>query len=344
MKENPADIHESLEDFQIQDGPKAVVPMAGRNGFYSAVIEDSSVQASMQSWIEMDCYQLSRGSRIAQMDCLDLGNQQIVRESQQAAVQKQGVTPPNLCTISYCTTDPRCRFSELDMAKDETVFFLPENTEFDIFVPAGIQTAYISLDQEEFLNSVRVLNPTAWERTPQQLLAIDTAQQGVLKETVNRWLKMAEMDVVSSSHMLTEQIHSMLLQNVLQVAASTGLDDLRPSIEKRKRALSICRKTCDFIEDSLASDIVPTVVDICKLIGVSERTLQYAFRSYVDMPPNVYLRFRRLNRVRAILRASDPQSTTVTTVAMRFGFLHLGRFAHEYRQLFNESPSKTLAS
>ncbi|WEJ63778.1 helix-turn-helix domain-containing protein [Thiomicrorhabdus lithotrophica] len=92
------------------------------------------------------------------------------------------------------------------------------------------------------------------------------------------------------------------------------------------------------------SDIVPTIVDTCKVVGVSERTLQYAFRSYVDMPPVTYLRLCRLHRVRTILKDSDPQATTVTDIAMRYGFLHLGRFALEYRQLFNETPSATLAS
>ena len=37
---------------------------------------------------------------------------------------------------------------------------------------------------------------------------------------------------------------------------------------------------------------------------------------------------------------TDP-AATVTTVAMRFGFVHLGRFAAEYRRMFGEIPSET---
>jgi transcriptional regulator GlxA family with amidase domain len=50
----------------------------------------------------------------------------------------------------------------------------------------------------------------------------------------------------------------------------------------------------------------------------------------------------RLDSVRTELTNSDPGGTTVTAVAGRWGFVHLGRFADQYRQQFGESPSETL--
>ena len=314
------------------------------NGLNSIIIEDPAVQAAMQPWIEMECYQLSQGAQLSQMDSLDFGNQQIVRETQQAAIQKQGIMPTNLCTISYCTFDPKMRFSELSLVNDQTLFFMPECTEFDIYVPAGVQTAYISFNQDDFLSGAQVLNPAVWESMPKQLFTFDAGQQAGLKNTVNRWLKMAETNLALNSFENQNLMESMLLQDILQVTATADIDQSRPSIAERTRALKLCREARFFIEDSLLSDIVPTIVDICKLLGVSERTLQYAFRSYVDMPPVTYLRLCRLHRVRATLQSSDPQGTTVTAISMRYGFLHLSRFALEYRQLFNETPSATLAS
>jgi AraC-like DNA-binding protein len=35
--------------------------------------------------------------------------------------------------------------------------------------------------------------------------------------------------------------------------------------------------------------------------------------------------------------------TSVTQVASKYGFTHLGKFSVEYKRLFQESPSKTLA-
>jgi AraC-like DNA-binding protein len=41
--------------------------------------------------------------------------------------------------------------------------------------------------------------------------------------------------------------------------------------------------------------------------------------------------------------ANSPDSVTVTTVASRCGFVHLGRIASQYRQLFGESPLENTA-
>ena len=75
---------------------------------------------------------------------------------------------------------------------------------------------------------------------------------------------------------------------------------------------------------------------------MSERTLRSAFRNVVGLSPNVYVNVIRLNRVRAELEKSSPFSTTVSAVATRGGFFHLGRFSRDYRRFFGELPSETL--
>ena len=310
----------------------------------STAVEAAMIQAAMQPWIEMECYQLGRGKRVAQMDSLDIGSQKVVRERQEVAVQKLGVTPSNRCTVSCCTPDPTFRFSELCAADADSVFFMPGNFEFDIYVPAGAQTAYVSFNQDEFLDGARTLNPADWERTPSQLLSIHTTQQAAFKNVVNQFLKVTETFAALDEVVDTSVMQNALLQNILQIAVSSGANESRPSPIERSRAFHICRMARIFVEDSLAVDILPTIVDICTTVGVSERTLQYAFRTYVDMSPQAYLRMCRLNRVRETLLVSDPQNTTVTAIAMRFGFLHLSRFAFDYKRIFDELPSATLAS
>jgi AraC family ethanolamine operon transcriptional activator len=88
---------------------------------------------------------------------------------------------------------------------------------------------------------------------------------------------------------------------------------------------------------------LPSLADLCAIAGVGERALEYAFREQLGLPPNRYMRLRRLHHVRRELRAGDPETTRVTDVAMRWGFWQLGRFATEYRALFGELPSETLA-
>ncbi|MEV8314451.1 AraC family transcriptional regulator [Streptomyces sp. NPDC059900] len=77
---------------------------------------------------------------------------------------------------------------------------------------------------------------------------------------------------------------------------------------------------------------------------VGVRWLQEAFRRYVGMSPMAYVRDVRLTRVRDELRAAEPGSLSVSEVAHRWGFSHLGRFAEQYHARFGELPSETLRS
>ena len=87
-----------------------------------------------------------------------------------------------------------------------------------------------------------------------------------------------------------------------------------------------------------------TTAELARATGVSARALQKAFAKSGELPPMTYLRRIRLLRVRAELAdASRTRSpAAVTAAASRWGFVHLGRFAQQYRELFGEPPSQTL--
>ena len=83
--------------------------------------------------------------------------------------------------------------------------------------------------------------------------------------------------------------------------------------------------------------------EICPAIGVSERTLRTHCLEHLGIGPIRYLWLRRMHLARRALVLAEPTSTTVTSIANDYGFGELGRFAVNYRLLFGESPSATLA-
>lgn len=84
------------------------------------------------------------------------------------------------------------------------------------------------------------------------------------------------------------------------------------------------------------------IADLCAHAGVSERTLQYAFKRKFQMTPKQYLQARRLNGVRSAI-LSRP-GVSITDLASEWGFWHMGQFAADYRKLFGELPKVTLAN
>ncbi|HEY0001251.1 MAG TPA: AraC family transcriptional regulator, partial [Actinoplanes sp.] len=85
-----------------------------------------------------------------------------------------------------------------------------------------------------------------------------------------------------------------------------------------------------------------TVTDLAAVAGVGVRVLQEAFRQHVGMSPLTYLRRLRLDGVHAELSRGDPWQVSVSEVAYRWGFTHLGRFAGAYRSRYGVAPSQTL--
>ena len=101
----------------------------------------------------------------------------------------------------------------------------------------------------------------------------------------------------------------------------------------------LVHRCCRFIEDNLLEALA--LDDLCRVAGASPRTLEYAFREVLGSSPMAWYRSRRFAAARRVL-GSRPPAASVTEVATRFSFWHLGRFSVEYRTRFGEPPSATL--
>lgn len=103
----------------------------------------------------------------------------------------------------------------------------------------------------------------------------------------------------------------------------------------------VVREALDYIEAHLRDTV--TMADIARGVHMSIRAVQQGFRDELGTTPMLYLRDRRLERAREDLTDGLPSDgVTVTEVAQRWGFHHLGGFAGLYRTRWGESPSETL--
>lgn len=83
--------------------------------------------------------------------------------------------------------------------------------------------------------------------------------------------------------------------------------------------------------------------ELCTALGVSATRLHQAFHMTLDMSPHRYLKLRRMGMARATLLSRSGPWHSVKAAALSHGFWHLGQFAHDYRELYGERPSETLA-
>ncbi len=101
-------------------------------------------------------------------------------------------------------------------------------------------------------------------------------------------------------------------------------------------------RALEYIHTHTDGDV--TLGSLINISGVPGRTLIHHFNRFLGTSPVRYARFNRFEMVNTELRNSHDPDATVSSVANKYGFRHMGRFAVEYRRLFGELPSQTLRS
>jgi AraC family ethanolamine operon transcriptional activator len=84
-----------------------------------------------------------------------------------------------------------------------------------------------------------------------------------------------------------------------------------------------------------------TADDVAQALGVSYRVLHYAFRDALGVSPYRFLLTEKLHSARRQLKTAN---TSVTDALLAHGFSTPARFAQQYKRLFGELPSQTLAA
>ena len=133
-----------------------------------------------------------------------------------------------------------------------------------------------------------------------------------------------------------DELEDRIVTAAAALLVSRSVSAASDSLRNRGRYV---RKAQDFVEAHLERAI--RLSDVAAVVGISQRTLELAFREVLGMTPVAYIRNRRLNRVRRRLLLGPDAVRSVTDAAMECGFSHLGHFSRRYKELFNELPSET---
>lgn len=93
------------------------------------------------------------------------------------------------------------------------------------------------------------------------------------------------------------------------------------------------------LEASQPEDVSPE--EISQTLGISKRSLQYAFASEVSLGVAGYLRYCRLRSVRRSLLDPARQEISIGDIAAHHGYWNWSHFSQQYSKHFGERPSDT---
>jgi len=148
---------------------------------------------------------------------------------------------------------------------------------------------------------------------------------------------------IATSPLARAEAFRLLASTLILTFPNSALDALDDPTRRGPEAgePAVIRRAVDFIESHAGEPI--DLGDIAAAAGIGPRGLQHSFRKHRETTPRAYLRATRLDRAHRDLRDGDPAGgDTVSAIARRWGFTHLGRFTTDYRRRYGCAPSDTL--
>ena len=225
-------------------------------------------------------------------------------------------------------------------ADDKCIFVLQGGDEFMFHMPMHMDMLSITFEREAF---ERMMAGAPWPTGIDTLLKQPVVQVPGhrLAESRKRLLALFNAVIAVPGQVSTpeaeQQVEQAMLGELMRLISDPACDrSQRHGSSSRSFIVEKCHRMT--LADAANA---PSVVDLCKRLRVSRRTVQNSFQSVTETNPVNYIRSVRLNGVRRELMSTTPQQRSIGDAAAKWGFFHLSHFASEYQELFLELPSQT---
>ncbi len=298
----------------------------------------------VKTW-DLDFYQLDRGKFRAELlqvitNALQIGHARFNRN-----LDQRGSPPPGLWTFALLTERSSPILWRGREVSNNTILIYHPGSEIDAVSRQGFDVITLSFSEKSLNNAARMLGlPDISELVGEaDSRPVDFLKMRELRNVLLGFIH----EVKENPLVLTQNAHTVDPMNelaycILECLTSRCGMNKESSYRKRDHALKQIR---DYIRDHIKvyPDIPLSVQDLSRMAGISIRTLEYVFLERFGVPPQKYLKARWLNAVKRELCTADVTSTKISDVANYWGFWHIGQFSADYRWLFGELPSETLA-
>lgn len=218
---------------------------------------------------------------------------------------------------------------------NESIELYDPGSDIDAILKPGASLVSCTLSND--LMSAQTNNPAATliaeKCTESRLINSTCTAASELVQWLNTVFKVLKSDDLSDSN------HQQLIdETILAVARALSTGQSTQNLSIRRRYL-LARQAREYMLERKLSP--PGITEICNALHTSERTLHYAFNEVYGVSPKHYIKAQRLFAAYSDLQTAEPL-VRVTDIANHYGFLDMGYFAKDYREMFGELPSDTL--
>ncbi|MCA0871226.1 helix-turn-helix domain-containing protein [Seohaeicola saemankumensis] len=212
------------------------------------------------------------------------------------------------------------------------------------WITSGERRDQILLGVKRKALSAAITSQTAGEITKleleNRLLVNGSAVGAVLRRTLISLLATVDGMAEDNGRLSMPPVHEADLVSAIAACLDTSMDTAKPLEHQCSSVRTVAAVRSALRE---AGPISPSVADLCKLAGVGRTQMHKCFKEVYGISTGQYIKKHRLTLAREALLDPLGAPKMVKQAALMMGFLGSGRFAHDYKAMFGELPSTTLA-
>jgi AraC-like DNA-binding protein len=293
-----------------------------------------AMQVVSPAW-SMSHAQLGRGRARIRLAIATTGRMQLAYVAKSPGCRAEGAPVPGMSVLGLALAGP---FLQLQgrLWRPDRFGYVPSGAEYEVLgsTPHRMLALTVQSDLLDRAARSRWGHGMPVDRSGPVLGEKHPGGSRIVARTWVRWLAaVVHRPDLLRDPAVSAQMEEEVLGSILD--ASEMVDGPEPAKPWRELAL----RAEAHLRDTLTE--APQLSEICQAVRASPRSLHASFKTIFNTTPKAYQIALRLDAVRHdLLRA--PAGTTVTSVAMKWGFFQLGRFAGDYRRMFGEGPRDTL--
>ena len=252
---------------------------------------------------------------------------------------QHGATPKGMRTFALAVGNgPNILWQGSTVSNSELMVFNPSG-DLHAVTPPGTSICSFSMTNA-YISEYLARQDCGIDPLPQESLVLTVGEDASAK-LMQDMSQLSRCITHSHTHQQAHDL-SLLLEESLADTLLGNLVGRHSAINcvATHRAAQLASNAVEYIEAHKRQ--VLRVSQICKALGVGQRTLELCFKKHLGISPKQFLQSVRLLGCQQALLEAEAESSYVSEIAADWGYWHMSQFAREYQCVYGELPSHTL--
>ncbi len=288
--------------------------------------------AFSREW-NLDCIQLKPGKFSVKLTQLITANFQLGHANFSLGAKQEGVSPEGVWTFAF--VDSEKMFWRNYKIKPHSIIVYAPGSEVNAVNSEGFEVTIFSVPDIFLAEIAKKINLNAFYQSLKTIEVFET-KSSLWKGLSQSILKELSKHKQNSTYHTNIGFVKKFSEDLLNLMKDSIISTTKVSSKKRLKSL---HESEEYVLQHITEPF--TVLDIASSVGVSERTLLYAFNNRFGIGTKAFIKVLKLNHVHHALHKEN-KNVSVALIARSSGFWHMGQFYRDYKKFFGELPSATL--